>query len=210
MQTNAQCTSCRSRKMLKNEDLRAKIGVDTAENEPDVDVWSNGLLVLLMLSAANRMLRTQRRWSAQLRNQQAKRGGNPEALVGREGGVQEVPNRYLTVRCTAGSTLACYTSRCRTRWVYIQHNRPVHWIRITYVLDGFRHFEIWVFRYLKAMKEKGWQNLWNSVGSAVVSSRNEEIVRDSAKIKRKSAIIVPRQNSINVAWTVKFWKRRSS
>ena len=28
------CKSCRSRKMLKNEYLVAKIGVDTAENEP--------------------------------------------------------------------------------------------------------------------------------------------------------------------------------
>ena len=30
--------------------LLAKIGVNTAENEPDVEVWSNGLLVLLMVS----------------------------------------------------------------------------------------------------------------------------------------------------------------
>ena len=35
-----ECTSCRSRKMLQNEYLLAKIGVDTAENEPDVEVWS--------------------------------------------------------------------------------------------------------------------------------------------------------------------------
>ena len=32
------CKSCRSRKMLSNEHLLAKIGVDTAENEP-LEVW---------------------------------------------------------------------------------------------------------------------------------------------------------------------------
>ena len=44
-----QCTSCRSRKMLKNECLLAKIGVDTAENRPKVDEWRNELLVSLIL-----------------------------------------------------------------------------------------------------------------------------------------------------------------
>ena len=35
-----ECTSCRSRKTLKNEHLLAKIGVDIAENEPEVLVWN--------------------------------------------------------------------------------------------------------------------------------------------------------------------------
>ena len=35
---------------LKNEYLLAKIGSDTAESGPKVDVGSNGLLVLLILS----------------------------------------------------------------------------------------------------------------------------------------------------------------
>ena len=33
-------TSCSSRKMLKDDYLLTKIGVDTAENEPEVEVWS--------------------------------------------------------------------------------------------------------------------------------------------------------------------------
>ena len=36
--------------MLENEWLLAKIGVDTAENQPDVDVRRNGLRGLLILS----------------------------------------------------------------------------------------------------------------------------------------------------------------
>ena len=36
-------TSCKSRKMQQKEFLNAKIGVDTAENEPDVEAWSNGI-----------------------------------------------------------------------------------------------------------------------------------------------------------------------
>ena len=36
--------------MLKDEYLLAKIGVDIAENEPKVEVWSNEWLVLLILS----------------------------------------------------------------------------------------------------------------------------------------------------------------
>ena len=38
--------------MLKNEHLLilAKVGVDTAENEPDVEIWSDGLLVLLIVN----------------------------------------------------------------------------------------------------------------------------------------------------------------
>ena len=38
--------------MLKNKYLLAKVGVDTAENGPKVDVWSNELLVLIILSTA--------------------------------------------------------------------------------------------------------------------------------------------------------------
>ena len=34
--------SCRSRKTSKNEYLDAKIGVDTAENEPSKDLWTEG------------------------------------------------------------------------------------------------------------------------------------------------------------------------
>ena len=45
-----ECTSCRSRKVQKRECLLTKIGFDTAENKPDVEVWSNGLLALLILS----------------------------------------------------------------------------------------------------------------------------------------------------------------
>ena len=41
-------TSCRSRKMLKNEYLLAKIGFDTAENEP-LKVWGN-LFIISILS----------------------------------------------------------------------------------------------------------------------------------------------------------------
>ena len=34
-------------------DLLAKIGVDRAENEPEVEVWSSSILVLLPLSPAD-------------------------------------------------------------------------------------------------------------------------------------------------------------
>ena len=45
-----ECTSCRSRKVQKRECLLTKIGFDTAENKPDVEVWSNGLLAILIYS----------------------------------------------------------------------------------------------------------------------------------------------------------------
>ena len=48
-----ECTSCRSRTMLNNEHLLATIGVDIAENGPNVKVWSSELLVLLILSPRN-------------------------------------------------------------------------------------------------------------------------------------------------------------
>ena len=44
-------TSFRYRKMLKNKYLLAKVG-ETAENGPKVNVWSNELLVLIILSTA--------------------------------------------------------------------------------------------------------------------------------------------------------------
>ena len=48
-------TSCRSRKMLKNEHLLAKIGIDTAENEPEVLIQNiNDISYLFYLPALRR------------------------------------------------------------------------------------------------------------------------------------------------------------
>ena len=48
-------TSCRSRKMLKNEHLLGKIGIDTTENEPEAQIQNiNDISYLFYLPALRR------------------------------------------------------------------------------------------------------------------------------------------------------------
>ena len=49
------CKSCRSRQELSNEYLLAKIGVDTAENEP-LEVWGKSQFIIHSPPYGNRML----------------------------------------------------------------------------------------------------------------------------------------------------------
>ena len=93
---------CRSRRELSNEYLLAKIGVDTAENEP-LEVWGENSIQYSLHSLPRGHLRYEHGWVDTVPTDESERAAPRARVEGTRHWLSSHPQDGVRRRCPAGS-----------------------------------------------------------------------------------------------------------